>query len=590
MNTDGDGSLNTGNAVPKPARRLQTNLRGLIALVACCGAIFWAWRNVSQNSDPVRAEVRSIQTRAISALQSAKPAERLSGIVELERLRTGDSSIAIPPLIAALDDPETTVRIAAVEALDSIGRVMAKAGTGGEAMRISATALTRYLHDPDRAVRFAAFKALGSIGSNAVKSGAGGDAVRGWATALFEFLKDPDPSVRVAAINAVRSIGSGVVEAGSDGETLRASTTALLECLKDPEPSIRSAAAISLGEISPPRSDLTGASPIDRATVMDAVVEMLGDRDAGARRAAIHAITSHPSGSDPPRVLAEAFRDESAENRAVAVSCLEVYRQGLDTWAPILLELAERDSDPSVREQCFRTLAQAFKPPGVTVAVLPVLAAGLKSKDAGVRSGVASALGEFRADGRAAIPDLLRVLRECLDAQRGPTGGADHPAHTAAFALGRIAPGSAEAKEVIAALTEVARSGLESSVGWAAIAAVHALGEFGPDAAESVPVLIKVLSDATAANDFERGASVATALGKIAPESRAADQAIAALLPVLESKGWQTRLAAVNALSRFGPRAAPAITRLRALKDDRDYEVKAAAAKALLAIDDQRAP
>ena len=79
--------------------------------------------------------------------------------------------------------------------------------------------------------------------------------------------------------------------------------------------------------------------------------------------AAINAIASHPSGSDPPKVLAEGLKDESAQNRAAAVSCLGVYRQGLDPWAPILLQLAERDPDPSVREQCFRTLDHAFKPP-----------------------------------------------------------------------------------------------------------------------------------------------------------------------------------------------------------------------------------
>ena len=189
----------------------------------------------------------------------------------------------------------------------------------------------------------------------------------------------------------------------------------------------------------------------------------------------------------------------------------------------------------------------------------------------------------------AKLSRICSAFCETLDAQRGPNGGADHPAYTAAFALGRIAPGSAEAKEVIAALIEVARSGLGSRIGWAAVAAVDALGEFGPAAVESVPVLIKVLSDATAANN-ERGASAATALGKIAPETPAADQAIAALLPVLESKDWQSRLAAVNALSQFGPRAAPAIPMLRALKDDHDYDVKAAAAKALLAIENESGP
>ena len=102
MSTNSDGSLNSGTEGPKPVRRLQTNVRALIALVACCGAILWAWRNVSQNNDPVRrSRVRSIQNRAIGALQSGKPADRLAAIVELERLWSADSSIAIPPLIAA---------------------------------------------------------------------------------------------------------------------------------------------------------------------------------------------------------------------------------------------------------------------------------------------------------------------------------------------------------------------------------------------------------------------------------------------------------------------------------------------------------
>ena len=100
MGTDSDRSLHSGTEGPKPVRRLQTNVRALIALVACCGAILWAWRNVSQNNDPVRAEVRSVQNRAIAALQSGKPADRLAAIVELQRLWSPDSSIAFAPLIA----------------------------------------------------------------------------------------------------------------------------------------------------------------------------------------------------------------------------------------------------------------------------------------------------------------------------------------------------------------------------------------------------------------------------------------------------------------------------------------------------------
>ena len=167
-----------------------------------------------------------------------------------------------------------------------------------------------------------------------------------------------------------------------------------------------------------------------------------------------------------------------------------------------------------------------------------------------------------------------------VEAVRGPGMNLD-PASESAYALGEIAPGCAEAKEVIAALTEVARAGPVSRRGWAAVA----LGKFGPDAEEAVPVLIKVLTDAAPEGTFEREASAAQALGKIAPETPSADKAIAALLPLLDSKRPLSQSSAIEALSQFGPKAAAAIPRIRALKEDRDRDVREAATKALPAIE-----
>jgi HEAT repeat protein len=546
MSTNSDGSLKSGTDAPKGAQQFQTRVRTLIVLVACCAAILWAWRHWSENNDPEVSEARSIQKKAIGALQSGKTSERMTAIVELERLGHGDRSIAIHPLIGVLEDPVIEVRVAAAEALSSIGSSVVRSGSAGETIRAAALALIRCLNDPDKAVRGAAVKALGSIGSSVVRSGSG-------------------------------------------GETVRASATALIQRFKDPEPGVRSAAATALEEMALPRVASMAAPPIDRKAVMDRLVEMLGDRDAGVRRAVINAIASHPSGSNPPDALARGLKDESAENRAAAVGGLTFFERGLDPWLPILLRLAEHDPDPSVRERCFTTLSYAFKPPGVTSAVVPVLTASLRSEDARVRSEAASLLGVFKADARAAIPELLRILNEPLDPQvvpvRGPSATFD-PACAAASALGWIAPGSAEAKEVIAALMEVGRSAPLSRRGWAAVA----LGEFGPAAEEAVPVLIKVLSEATPDDQFEREASAAVALGKIAPDTRSADQAVAALLPVLQSKVWLSRAKAIEALRQFGPKAAAAIPRIRALKDDRNAEVRDAAAKALLAIKNDTAP
>src|SRR5262245_30485925 len=160
MSPNRDGSWNSETNAPKPVRRLQTGVRTLLALVACCGAILWAWRNVKENSDPVFVEARAIQRRAIGALQSSKPAERLTAIQELERLGYGDGTIVIRPLIGALEDPETEVRFAAVNALGLISAGVVKSRSGGESVRAAATALIRSLKHPDPAFRIAAIKAL----------------------------------------------------------------------------------------------------------------------------------------------------------------------------------------------------------------------------------------------------------------------------------------------------------------------------------------------------------------------------------------------------------------------------------------------
>ncbi len=75
------------------------------------------------------------------------------------------------------------------------------------------------------------------------------------------------------------------------------------------------------------------------------------------------------------------------------------------------------------------------------------------------------------------------------------------------------------------------------------------------------------------------------ALGKIAPKTPSAGQVVAALLPVLESKDSFPKVKAIEALSQFGARAAAAIPRIRALEDDRDPEVRNAAARALRVIE-----
>ena len=456
-----------------------------------------------ENFDPVLVEARSIQKRAIDALQSAKPAERITGIQELERLRAGDKTVVIPALIGVLKDPETEVRVAAAQA-------------------------------------------LGSISANLVKS-------------------------------------------GSARETVLASVTALIGCLKDPAPGVRSAAAASLGQIAAmqrPRLAWMATSPFDYKVVLDALVATLGDRDAKVRLAVIKSIAAHQWDSSPPKALAEALKDESAENRAAAILGLTNYRQGLDPWISIMLRLAERDPDPSVRERCLNISGYAFKPPAVTADVVPALTASLKSGDAKVRSRAATILGEFRADSRAAIPELLRILNEPLEPDAVPERGGDEtvdPAREAAWrwagsrwdsrgeehprSLDRRAAFRPEEPACVGPLCAWRiRTGCRGSRTRSHPIHRRARGASGfrarqdragtSSADQAVTALLPVLESKSS---DELGASVAYALGKIAPGTPSADRAVAALLPVLKSKFSFAQVQALEALAKFGPKAAVAI-------------------------------
>ncbi len=71
--------------------------------------------------------------------------------------------MAIPPLIAALEDPEASARTAAAQAIRTIATDPISAGNAPDAVRAAIAALVRSLNDRESAVKIAAAISLAEI-------------------------------------------------------------------------------------------------------------------------------------------------------------------------------------------------------------------------------------------------------------------------------------------------------------------------------------------------------------------------------------------------------------------------------------------
>ena len=535
MSEDHAGALPSDAEKPKSTRR-RMGIRSLLILVACFGAVLWSLRHLSENYDAELVDARAIQKESMVALRSGTKSERLRAMYALARLSKGEPSVAIRALSESLEDPDTEIRVSAADSLNWVTPIASRSSSGGDAIPIAVASLIRCLKDSDARLRAASAKALGTI-------------------------------------------AQGFLRAGSKDQPFQDATIALATILKDPETEVRAAGAANLGAIAASGGGRTAFTANELRTLTKTLAEAFDDPENRVRHAAIVALTSRPGRFDePPALLLKGLKDESTENRLATVRGLHMYVKGLDPWAPLLFRLMEEDGDPKMQRECANTLNYAFNPPAITRELIPFLVAKLESKSVQVRIQAASFLGHFGKDSDQAVPILLRMLGEPLDPTRKPENRQD-PGSAAAQSLGRIAPGSGEAREVIAALMEVAQSG--PTIRHAS--AMYALANFGSDAEAAVPFLIQVVKEPAPKGAREWEAS-AYALGFIAPETPLASQAVEALIPLLNSNDYWAQIHTIEALGKFGPKAAPAVPKLLEIKNHQAPRSKEAAVKALAAI------
>ena len=167
-----------------------------------------------------------------------------------------------------------------------------------------------------------------------------------------------------------------------------------------------------------------------------------------------------------------------------------------------------------------------------------------------------AALGEFGPAAESAVPALIRALPWKLPSANRAFG--DPP--VVIKALNGIATGPNSTGQVIAGLGRVVRTG-RPDMQWEA---ADALARFGPAAESAVPDLILAIEEAVREKPGRVTWRASVALGRIAPRTKSAGEAVAALDKLLrirpDEEGF--RIAAADALADFGPAAESAVPNL----------------------------
>jgi HEAT repeat protein len=418
--------------------------------------------------------------------------------------------------------------------------------------------------------------------------------------ALTRALGDKDGGVRTTAAQSLGSLdyqGRLLARAPVPPALLKrridVAMQGLVPLLSDPDPGVRCAAASGLGSMAtgmlppPPSGDQIAA---------------LWDGSNAVRRRMAKALYTPPDVPFVPELLA-ALEDPSADVRAAAARALAHFGPDLDSAIPVLLATMEQGG-PDARRAC----AQALEAAWPSSAFVRMLLASLKSNDREIRYQAAQLLGRIGPEASTAIPTLIAFLNEPLS----PSG--PDPAVSAARALGQIGP----TREAIAALTEAASPAKVDAnlAAWEKlpppspvtkgstpadqlrqklvreslriVSAIDGLGHIGPPAIAAVPTLIAAYNKALNRH-YMAHAAIPRALGRIAPNTAAAPDAVAALIRALDSNDMTVRMGAVDALGHFGKDGAAAIPKLQSLENDPSH-VRAAAKKSLAALEAQKPP
>ena len=378
-------------------------------------------------------------------------------------LGAGDGEIAIPPLMTALADTETEVRVAAAEALSMFG-------------------------------------------SEAVKSGIDDHQIRAVVAALSGTLQDRQPEVRVAAANALRMIARCDRAQVLD---LRPAAATLVAILDDGNAEVHRAVVESLGFVGPrglvaPPPAIVAALKAESSPLRAEAIDALANFTRGlppllpsllqsmerARPEARASYTRLLRTIEPPKYSAQvvpyfvlALESRDPEIRWLAVSRLVAFKQDARAAVPALFKLLGEpvESDPfeawdapanhlrrSMPFIAAQALGQIARATDQTEPVVAALMEAIRSVSPVCRAAAARCLADFGPDAVAATPVLIMELERAIAAEKSMTRhrpsaliDGDYPcfiANAIAFSLGEIAAGTSSADVVVAFLTRALQS------------------------------------------------------------------------------------------------------------------------------------
>jgi HEAT repeat protein len=446
-------------------------IRVLIAAIACVGVLWFTVSVVVRENQPAKDAIR--------AMRSSYPSERVDAIVELQTSGVTNPETSIPPLVAALRDPDAKVRSTAASALGQIGIVAVASNSNNDSPRAALMSLLGCLTDPETIVRDSAVNSLGYI------MAAPGVAERVDLTAvlsdLIDRLKHGDTEHRLGALR-VLSVVALVVPTEPPAEVAAS--------LKDESPKNRATAVVALFSFSrgldPWLAPIFRMMEHDEPPVRDACEKAMA-------RVRPPAVTSKSV-----TVLTYALRSRDRRVRTVAISLLEEFGGESQRAVPILIAVAKEKRPASLTQPSSENLiSQAIHAlgriaPGTASAgqAKSALMEILEAEDPATFSAAVQAIAEFRDVADYLVPKLICVLRKNIAVEGYVNCGT-----SAAAELGRFARETQADEAIVAALTEA----LEAQSSGIRSYSAFALRRFGRGALGAIPRLRALAKDPDAA-------------------------------------------------------------------------------------------